>query len=206
MQIIFYDSYRFPYPSQNITLHTVIQTDSFPTGLAVDLTNDHIYWVHLGSQRLLRCNIDGSNMTVLSTFRYPWVIRLDVTNRWIYIVERDFGVLKSTFDLAHQQTIVNFTSSLIYCMDIDTEEQRLFWINNDGDMKSAKDDGSDVKTIYSTYDRRDYPALDVFGSYIYYDHTNRLSRISKTPGSTPTVLYTDTSRIDSIFVFKQTGM
>lgn len=30
------------------------------------------------------------------------------------------------------------------------KEQRLYWINIEGDIKSAKADGSDVKTINST--------------------------------------------------------
>ncbi|CAG2227843.1 unnamed protein product [Mytilus edulis] len=142
------DIVRFAYPSNNTTLQTVVQSLSYPTGIAVDSANDHIYWID--SNRLSRCNLDGRNVTVLSTFIYPWVIRLDVTNRWMYIVERNTGILKSRFDLSDRRTITNFTSTPVYCMDIDTEENRLYWINYDGEMKSCKDDGSDVKTILST--------------------------------------------------------
>lgn len=89
---------------------------------------------------------------------------------------------------------------------VDTDEHRLYWINQDGDMKSAKDDGSDVNKIISTNSRRNYVAICVFGSYIYFGNGNHLYMVNKVPESTPTLLYSDTSRIESIFVFKQTGM
>ncbi|XP_071122401.1 low-density lipoprotein receptor-related protein 5-like [Mytilus edulis] len=198
---------RFAYPSKTITLQTVVQTDPYPTGIAVDTTNNHIYWANYIAQKLSRCNIDGSNVTVLSTLNHPFLIRLDFTNRWIYIVEQIKGILKSRFDFSELQTIVNFTSSFVECMDIDTEDERLYWINIDGDMKSSFYDGSDVKTILSTHVKTKYYAIYVFGSYIYYaDVNNQLLMVKKTQGSTPIVLYDDTSVIGSIFVFNLAGI
>ncbi|CAG2237269.1 unnamed protein product [Mytilus edulis] len=69
-------------------------------------------------------------------------------------------------------------------------------------MKSAKDDGSDVKTILTTNPKRnDYYAMRVFGSYIYYANYNQLLMVTKTPGSSSTFLYNAAGRIDSLFVF-----
>ncbi|CAG2252071.1 unnamed protein product [Mytilus edulis] len=170
----YHDIVRFAYPSNNTTLQTVVQSLSYPTGIAVDSANDHLYWIDYNINKLSRCNLDGSNVTVLSTFIDPWVIRLDVTNRWMYIVERSTGILKSRFDLSDRRTITNFTSTPVYCMDIDTEENRLYWINYDGEMKSCKDDGSDVKTILSTNVSRAYYAIHVVGSNIYYGNENQL--------------------------------
>ncbi|XP_063400359.1 uncharacterized protein LOC134684966 [Mytilus trossulus] len=130
----------------------------------------------------------------------------DLSYRWMYIVEESTGILKSRFDLSDRQTITKFTSTTVYCMDIDTEENRLYWINTDGEIKSCKDDGSDVKTILSTNVRRTYYALHVVGSYIYYATANQLLMLSKLSGSTPTVLYNDSSYIHSIFAFNQSGM
>ncbi|CAC5404610.1 LRP5_6 [Mytilus coruscus] len=209
------DILRFAYPSKTITLHTVVQTDSQPTGIAVDSTNDHIYWIDHGTDKLSRCNLDGSNVTVLSTLSNPFTIRLNVTNRWMYIVEQDVGILKSRFDLSNKWTTINFTSTPVYCMVIDellpniveTDEQRLYWINYDGDMESAKVDGFDVKTIIST-NRPGlfYYAIGVFGGYIYYANDHQLLKLDKSQGSTPTVLYYDTNRIDSMFLFDLSGM
>lgn len=82
MSITFYDSYRFPYPSKNKTIETIVQTDPYPVGLAVDSINDHIYLVEYPGNKLLRCNLDGSNVIVLATLRNPHVIRLDIANRY----------------------------------------------------------------------------------------------------------------------------
>ncbi|XP_076116825.1 low-density lipoprotein receptor-related protein 6-like [Mytilus galloprovincialis] len=78
-----HDIVRFTYPSKNRTLQTVIQSLSYPLGIAVDSTNDHIYWVSQGSNRLARCNLDGSNVTVFSSLSNPFVIRLDLKNRYL---------------------------------------------------------------------------------------------------------------------------
>ncbi|XP_052067599.1 vitellogenin receptor-like [Mytilus californianus] len=196
---------RFQYPSKNQALQTVVQTGVNTKGLAIDSANNHLYWSDNDNYTVSRCNLDGTHVTVLTTLTHPFVIRLDVTNRWMYIVESVSGILKSRFDLANQQTIVNFTSKPVYCMDIDTDEQRLYWIGRNGDIKSTKDDGSDVKTILSTNNIGEHYAIAVFGSYIYYSYLTQLLMVSKTPLSMPTVLYTDTSWIDCIFVFNQSS-
>ncbi|XP_052065784.1 uncharacterized protein LOC127705498 [Mytilus californianus] len=114
------DIVRFAYPSKNRTLQTVVQTDPYPLGIAVDSTNEHIYWVAPAyTNALSRCNLDGSNLTLLTTLSVPYVVRLDVINRWMYIVKAYIGVMKLRFDLADQQMIVNITSStIIHCMGI----------------------------------------------------------------------------------------
>ncbi|XP_052065103.1 low-density lipoprotein receptor-related protein 8-like isoform X2 [Mytilus californianus] len=192
---------RFAYPAKNIILQTVVKTGLYPSGIAVDSANDYIYWIEYDLAGLSRCNLDGSNVTVLSTLSSPWAIRLDLINRWMYIVERYSGILKSRFNSTEQQAIVNFTSQRVDCIDIDTEEQRLFWINYDGDMKSAKDDGSDITIIHSTHSEKAYHAIGVIRTYMYYANYNQLLMVDKAPGSTSNVLYTDTGHIDSIFVF-----
>ncbi|VDI82716.1 Hypothetical predicted protein [Mytilus galloprovincialis] len=69
-------------------------------------------------------------------------------------------------------------------------------------MKSAKDDGLDIKTIISTNVRINYYAIGVVGSYIYYAYeNNQLLMVNKIAESTPTLLYNETSKIYSVFVF-----
>lgn len=90
---------------------------------------------------------------------------------------------------------------------IDLTEQRLYWINYDGDIKSVNVDGSDVKTIASTNNQSLYDfAINVLGSKIYYAAVKKLVMMSKAQVSTTTVLYTDTNHIDSIYAFISTGM
>lgn len=98
------------------------------------------------------------------------------------------------------------TVKLIIVNVVVIKEQRLYWINIDGDMKSAKADGSDVKTINSTNVHQNYHAISANGSYIYYANHGSLMIVNKTRGSTPTVLYSDTSEIGSLYVFNLPGM
>lgn len=90
---------------------------------------------------------------------------------------------------------------------VDTDDNRLFWIiDNTGELKSAKDDGSDVKKILSTKTSGTKLSIRVFGSYIFYADYTKLLMVAKTPGSMPTVLYNETSRITSMFVYNLIGM
>ncbi|CAC5392975.1 unnamed protein product [Mytilus coruscus] len=189
-----HDIVRFAYPSKNITLQTVIQSLSSPTGIAVDSTNGHIYWCEYGTNRLSRCNLDGSNVTVLAVQSRPIEIQLDVTNSNTCLGRVECKCNQESSNL----NSINCLARVEY-----TEENRLYWINYHGDILSAKDDGSNVKTILSTNDPRYYYAIRVIGRYIYYAHNNQLLMVTKTSGLTPTVLYYETSQIYSIFVFNQ---
>lgn len=87
---------------------------------------------------------------------------------------------------------------------LDLTEQRLYWMNYSGDMKSVNVDGFDVETIIKTNAQN---TISVMGSYIYYAETNnQLLMTKKSPGSTPTILYNDTSYIWGIFAFNLTSM
>ncbi|VDI72249.1 Hypothetical predicted protein [Mytilus galloprovincialis] len=111
---------RFKYPSENRTLERVIHTAGSPVGLALDYRNDYVYWIHyLLEKKLLRCNLNGINVVAVSTpLHDPFVLRLDVTSRWIYMVDRTSGISKSRYDLTEHQTIVNFAQQQVDCMDI----------------------------------------------------------------------------------------
>lgn len=89
---------------------------------------------------------------------------------------------------------------------VDTNEKDLYWINFDGDIKSSKDDSSNVTIIHSINVAGNYYAIGVVGSYIYYADYNQLLMISTTSGSTPIFLYSDTEEILDILVFKSPGM
>ncbi|CAC5383055.1 LRP5_6 [Mytilus coruscus] len=202
------DILRFKYPSQSITLQHVVNTSNIPVGVAVDSANDHVYWVSNGLTILSRCNLDGTNVVVVFTgSSSTHMVRLDLTNRWMYIGYPYAGISKSRFDLTDIRMIANFTV-WAGCMDIDLTEQRLYWMNADGDIKAVNVDGSNVKTIISTHSSiYNYFAIGVSGSYIYYANSNHQLVMRKTShGSPQTVLYTDTSLITSIYVFNSTGL
>lgn len=77
--------FRFGYPTGCIVVQKVVTTGNRPTGLALDSIHNHIYWTENTANvgRIVRCDLDGSNVTVISqSLSYPFVIRLDVKNRY----------------------------------------------------------------------------------------------------------------------------
>lgn len=85
-------------------------------------------------------------------------------------------------------------------------ENKLYWIDESGNLTSVKDDGSNVQKIISTNVSGNYYAISVFGSVIYYAGDNKLFVINKTQGSSPISLYSVSTRIGSIFVFNRSGI
>ncbi|VDH93838.1 Hypothetical predicted protein [Mytilus galloprovincialis] len=116
------DIMRFGYPAHCIILHKVVSTGNRPAGLAIDSTRNHIYWTEsIGSfGRIVRCDLDGSNKTVIAqNLDYPFVLRFDVINSWMYVVERFAKISKSRLDFTEQHLLENIDSDVI-CMDIGT--------------------------------------------------------------------------------------
>ncbi|XP_052065895.1 low-density lipoprotein receptor-related protein 1B-like [Mytilus californianus] len=206
------DIVRFPYPSPSRTLEHVVNTSANPVGVAVDSSNDHVYWVtpyyYSDSNKVSRCKSDGTNVVVFTSLnQYTFMIRLDLTNSWMYLGYYTTGISKSRFDLTDISMIKNFTYggfSHVSSMDIDLSEQRLYWMTYYDGIQSVNVDGSNVTTIISINSQT---ALGVIGNYIYYTgNNNQLLMTRKSQGSTPTVLYNDTSYIRGIYGFYLTGM
>lgn len=122
-----YDIVRFTYPSKNITLQHFVTTSYYPAGVAVDSANGYVYWVNNDvGNKLSRCKLDGTSKVVLFTgLTNTFTVRLDVTNRWVYIAYFSKGISKSRFDLTDFRMIANFTSTTI-AMDIDNVQNCCF--------------------------------------------------------------------------------
>ncbi|XP_063395934.1 low-density lipoprotein receptor-related protein 6-like [Mytilus trossulus] len=200
-----HDIMRFNYPSINITLETVLKTGTNPAGLAIDSKFDHIYWTEIGTSSIVRCNLNGTyKYTFPETIRSPFVIQLDLANRLIYYVERYDRIIKSSFNLSEKKVIVPLGNVRVDCMDLDIDEERLYWITyNEGELKSASSKGNDVQPVISTNSKFNNYALRVYGSYIIYGSNTTLMEVNKKQGSIPTELYNDVSAINSIYVGKK---
>ncbi|CAG2254626.1 unnamed protein product [Mytilus edulis] len=199
------DIMRFGYPAHCIILHKVVSTGNRPAGLAIDSTRNHIYWTEsIGSfGRIVRCDLDGSNKTVIAqNLDYPFVLRLDVINSWMYVVERFAKISKSRLDFTEQHLLENIDFG-VTCMDIDMENERIYWIvDNTGNLNSARVDRSDVKTIIKTNCKSPScinKAIDIFGTNVYFSNHNQLAMGNTSQGTDFTVLYNDRNRIDSIY-------
>ena len=76
-------------------LKTILSRLDYPTGLALDLRNNKLYYV-LGQQystaKVYRCNLDGSDLETIVTNRFnmskPYAIALDLGTRTAFIADR----------------------------------------------------------------------------------------------------------------------
>ncbi|CAC5397307.1 LRP4 [Mytilus coruscus] len=196
---------RFRYPAKCIKLQIVVSTRDRPAGIAIDSVQGHVYWTEsiYEKGRIVRCNFDGSNViAIFESLEFPFVIRLDIKNRWMYFVERFSRISRSSLNVTQQQVLVNVNPD-VTCMDLDIKNERLYWIlDNTGDLKSALVDGTSVKTIINTNCKSPVCkniAIDVVGTNIYFSNHKQLSMSNTSTGLGFTVLYNDTNRIDSIY-------
>ncbi|VDI62042.1 Hypothetical predicted protein, partial [Mytilus galloprovincialis] len=80
----YYESviHRFPYPNdQTVNFETVVSTQ-IPYHVAFDSENSHLYWTGYLSRKIMRCNSDGSSLTVIVVASsIPMALTLDTINR-----------------------------------------------------------------------------------------------------------------------------
>lgn len=60
--------------------------------MAFDSVNSHLYWTEISPGRILRCNPDGSNVTVLLNETEPTALTIDIQNR--FVILEDLKVFK----------------------------------------------------------------------------------------------------------------
>ena len=58
---------------------------TWPNGLALDHTDDRIYWVDAGTHALESCRLDGSNRKVstLACWTYIYIFSIWICRQWI---------------------------------------------------------------------------------------------------------------------------
>ncbi|XP_071150525.1 low-density lipoprotein receptor-related protein 5-like [Mytilus edulis] len=195
---------RFPYPNdQAVNSETVVSTNR-PYYVAFDSGNSHLYWTELNTLgRVVRCKSDGSDVTTIVNGTLPIALALDTHDRWIYYsTETSNALLRVTFDGTERQVVINLSSRLID-IQVDFVDQRVYWMEYDtGDLKSVLNNGSDVKTVMSTYVKLYNREIDIGGDYIFYTSYKNILKVHKSSGKMPTVVHTEQVQIDGLLFYK----
>ncbi|VDI78942.1 Hypothetical predicted protein, partial [Mytilus galloprovincialis] len=198
------------YPSQNYTLQSICTTGINPGGIAIDYVLGHVYFAH-DNTKISRCNLDGSNAVDIHTsLNGPFALGLDVKNGWMYFSENGIPrkMARSRFDLSQRQDI--YTQPFVaYSLDLDLDEDILYWIiDESNEIKSANFDGSNIKTVMNINahgGKYDNPPIRISESYIFFTELGKLFRMNKTTATSPSLLFTDTQRINSLYLYEHTG-
>ncbi|CAC5390805.1 VLDLR [Mytilus coruscus] len=202
------DIVRFPYPNNHTVMLGTIVSTIYPVGIAFDSVNSHLYWTEISPGRIMRCNPDGSDVTILLNENKPTALTLDIQNRWIYYAQQlsPSEIFRTNFDGMDKRVIIKNLTTYVLGIGVDVDVERLYWMEYyTGDLQSAWDNGSDVKTIISTNVTIENWDIDMDEDFIFYTSYNQIIKINKFLGQIPTVVHTDTQRIYGVLLYKQDG-
>ena len=117
-------------------------------GLALDLKNRKMYAYDAEEEKLYIANLDGSNATVIISEIYGYAVAVDTVNSKVYF--EDQRVLKrANLDGSNIETIDD-KSTRIYGIEIDNEENKLYWGGRDsGELNRSNLDGSNKEILKS---------------------------------------------------------
>ncbi|CAG2249887.1 unnamed protein product [Mytilus edulis] len=207
------DIQKFNYTTvENIILETVIVTEYYPVGVAIDTVNSHVYWTEqlALSRQIRRCNFDGTNPVVILDEKSPWAISLDLINRLIY-----YGTFKGTIgrlemNRTNQENIISNGIGHVSDLNIDMNSGYIYWIEyGSGDLKSATINGSNVNILFDGNSSNTEHGLDTDDKYIYFSSIKQLLRIQKfheNMEKEPYVLLNATETIYSVLMHKTKGV
>ena len=124
-------------------------------GIALDVTNNKIYWTEQTSNRsgrLRRANINGANIELVTNLKsVPHGLTIDTVNKKLYLTNSWGKVQRLNFDGTGFQPdlVVNLTSPS--GVAVDAASGKIYWIeqtgNRSGRLQRANLDGTDVELV-----------------------------------------------------------
>jgi len=144
--------------SQTGVLHRLVDTeveDFVPdvqnaTSLAVDVTNNKIYWTEQMSKnrgKIKRANLDGSNVQVLATpFGVPRSIALDTLQGMLYWTDSQGRIQRSNLNGRQIKNLVRNLDSPDN-ITIDVAGAKLYWTEAPGNIRRADLNGKGIEDI-----------------------------------------------------------
>lgn len=153
-------------------IHTVIQRNINPEGIAYDWTQNKIYWTDSSNNSIYAINLDGSELVMIARVERPRAIVLDPCNGTLYFTDWGrFGtsgkIFRTTMAGSLKKSIIDKDLSQPSGLAIDYEERMLYWTDavREKIERSDMDGGGRHVLISATI----YPfAISVFRNYIYW--------------------------------------
>lgn len=139
--------------------------------LAIWSPAQQIYWADIGTDKIQKSNIDGSNPEdVLINISDPRAIAIDHINSHLYYADSDINkIVRIDLDGNNSTDLVISGIGTIYSIELDIARGKMYWadISKDAIIR-ANLDGSDVETIVSLSSDNIYGfALDLINDKIY---------------------------------------
>ena len=126
---------------------TIVSGLQNPADLAIDLDEGKIYWYEVDIDKIKRANLDGSNIEEVLTYD---LVRFDIdpVNDKIYFTDRpNDKIVKCDLDGSNLEDVVTNTGELLKGIKVDNTNEKIYWVENLGSIRSADLDGSNVQTL-----------------------------------------------------------
>lgn len=120
--------------------------------LAVDHTNDKLYFYEVMNNNLYKANLDGSNKSVIITGYFGYAIAVDEKNSKIYFdVQTDDETISALYYAnldGSNPVMVDDSQSRIYGIVVDSEKSKVYWSARDMDaIYKANLNGTEKVTL-----------------------------------------------------------
>lgn len=127
--------------------------DGMMRAVAIDKAHSKMFFYEVNLENLYVANLDGTNATVLIPGVYGYAIFLDTENGKIYFDDQNSGtggmLRRANLDGTNIEDVDN-TETRIYGIDIDYDNNKLYWSARDmGEIYSADLNGANKVTIKS---------------------------------------------------------
>lgn len=154
-------------------------------GIELDVSNNRMYFVDGGGDRIMTDDLDGTGRTVVAYASEPIDLTLDLSNQIIYFTDSGDGKIKKVnFDGTGLGEVV---TSLTNPQGIDFDESTgvLFWCDSaNKTINSVNADGSNQQILYTSSNTPIRLALDKTNQKIYWiERSSSLIRSSDYDGS-----------------------
>jgi DNA-binding beta-propeller fold protein YncE len=183
----------------NVDTHvvdTIVSIGGGLRGIAIDQTNQKLYWTDVDSKTISRSNLDGTFIVPIVTTGLSWPMDIDVDPiaNWIAWGDQTVGdVGHAHLDGSGAGALLStpFGSGIVF----DQAHGKIYWTTAlpsgvDGEIRRCNLDGSGVTVIVTGLGKPASIALDVTGGKIYWtDYVNDVVRRANLDGSVPENLY-----------------
>lgn len=156
-------------------------------GVAIHFASDKLYWVDSRNARIMRCELDGSNVeeVIATGLVQPFGITIDQQDSKLYWTDAAQGkVLRADLHGSNIEEVVTMGSTTPIGIAVDSGAGKLYWTDmTDHNVQRANLDGSDQELLVtlstSGLDEISSIAIDSAGLMMYYvggDHVPRIQR------------------------------
>ena len=139
-------------------------------GIGVDVANGKMYWLSRHNNLLRQADTNGSNLQNILTqadgLSLPNSLVIDAANNRIFWTNEGTNtILTADLDGNNINTFLDAADGLQQplALSLDAAATRIYWTNNDGAIKRAQTDGSNIETLL-TFEGNEKPlGITVFG-------------------------------------------